>query len=234
MVTTTMPPRTRTGATNGQAPDGMRLSPTKPRRNGALIAVGVLLIVGCGLIAAVLQMRATSKTAVLAVTHQVPAGQQLRSSDLSTVSIAGGAGLRAIPAAERSAVIGATASVPLMPGTLVTREQLAKNTSVTKGKVVIGLSLKPGQVPTSHLKEGDQVLVVATGAAAQLAGDASTGNAGPDRPAGAVLVQRATVFGVDEGSRNTDNTSVSIVVDEADAPAVAAAASVSQITLVLQ
>src|SRR5205807_10054218 len=147
MVTSTMPPRTRTSATNGHQPPGMRLSPTKPRRNGALIAVGVLLMVGCGLIAAVLQMRATSKTAVLAVTHQVPAGQQLRSSDLSTVSIAGGAGLRAIPAADRGAVIGATASVPLMPGTLVTREQLAKSTSVTKGKVVVGLSLKPGQVP---------------------------------------------------------------------------------------
>jgi hypothetical protein len=212
----------------------MRLSPAKPRRNGALIAVGVLLIVGCGLVAAVLQMRATSKTAVLAVVHQVPAGQQVRSSDLSTVSIAGGGGLRAIRAADEGTVVGATASVPLMPGTLVTREQLAKNSSVTKGKVVIGLSLKPGQVPTSHLKEGDQVLVVATGPAAQLAGDASGSGAGSDRPAGAVLVQHATVFGVDGASRNNDNTSVSVVVDEADAPAVAAAASVSQITLVLQ
>ena len=53
MVTSTMPPRTRTSATNGHQPPGMRLSPTKPRRNGALIAVGVLLMVGCGLIAAV-------------------------------------------------------------------------------------------------------------------------------------------------------------------------------------
>jgi len=233
MATTALPPRTRVGATNGQPP-GMRLSPAKPRRNGALIAVGVLLMVGCVLVAAVLQLRATSKTAVLAVSHQVPAGQQLRSSDLSTVSIAGGAGLRAIREADRATVIGATASVPLMPGTLVTREQLAKNTAVTKGKVVIGLSLKPGQVPTPHLKEGDQVLVVATGPAAQLAGDGSAAGGAADRPAGAVLVQRATVFGVDEASRNNDNTSVSIVVDEADAPAVAAAASVSQITLVLQ
>src|SRR5947199_1581912 len=165
MVTTTMPPRTRTGATNGQAPDGMRLSPTKPRRNGALIAVGVLLMVGCGLIAAVLQMRATSKTAVLAVARQVPAGQAIRSSDLSTVSISGGAGLRAIAAADRGSVVGETASVPLMPGTLITRSQLAKNNAVTKGKVVIGLSLKPGQIPTSRLKEGDEVLVVATGPA---------------------------------------------------------------------
>src|SRR6266567_7827278 len=82
MQTTTMSPRTQPGVSNGHAPPGMRISPTKPRRNGALIAVGVLLMVGCGLIAAVLQMRATTKTAVLSVAHQVPAGQVVRSSDL--------------------------------------------------------------------------------------------------------------------------------------------------------
>jgi len=233
MVTSTMPPRTRTGATNGQQPPGMRLSPTKPRRNGALIAVGMLLMVGCGLIAAVLQMRATSKTAVLAITHQVPAGQVIRSSDLSTVSISGGAGLRAISAADRASIVGQTASVPLMPGTLITRSQLAKNNAVSQGKVVIGLSLKPGQLPTSRLKEGDLVMVVATGPAASLAGDTAAAAGGPDRPSGAVLVPRATVFGV-EGNGNNDNTSVSILVDQADAPAVAGAASVSQVTLVLQ
>jgi hypothetical protein len=120
-----------------------------------------------------------------------------------------------------------------MPGTLLSRSQLAKSSSVTRGKAVIGLSLKPGQVPTSHLKPGDEVLVVATGPAAQLAGG-SEASGGNGVPAGAVLVRRATVFAVDSGTRDNDSTSVSIVVDEGDAPAVAGAASVSQITLVLQ
>src|SRR3954469_8968932 len=102
MATTGLPPRTH--ATNGQSPAGMRIAPAKPRRNGALIAVGVLLMVGCGLIAAVLQMRATSKTAVLAVAHQIPAGQVVQSSDLSTVDISGGGGLSAIAARDRAAV----------------------------------------------------------------------------------------------------------------------------------
>jgi len=203
----------------------MRLSPTKARRNGALIAVGVLLMVGCGLIAAVLQMRATSRTAVLAVTQQVPAGQVVRSSDLSTVSISGGAGLRAIAAGDRSSVVGKTVSVALMPGTLVTRSELAANNTVANGKVVIGLSLKPGQLPTARLKQGDVVVVLATGSAA---------GAAADRPAGTVLVSRAAVFGVEGGDRSSDNTAVSIVIDEADAPAVAGAASVNQVTLVLQ
>ncbi|MBV8981565.1 MAG: SAF domain-containing protein [Acidimicrobiia bacterium] len=233
MIATSMRPRPGGGLTNGHTPPGMRISPTKPRRNGALIAVGVLLMVGCGLIAAVLQMRATSKTAVLAVAHQVPAGQVVRSGDLSTVELSGGAGLSAIAANDRGAVVGKTAAVTLLPGTLLTRKQLATSNAVTEGKVVIGLSLKPAQMPTSRLKEGDEVLVVATGPAAQLAGDGAAAAGGPDRPSGAVLVRRATVFAVD-GSGNNDNTSVSILVDEADAPAVAGAASVSQVTLVLQ
>jgi hypothetical protein len=234
MQTTTMTPRTRSGATNGHTPPGMRIAPAKPRRNSALIAVGVLLMVGCGLIAAVLQMRATSKTAVLAVAHQIPAGQAVRSSDLSTVEISGGAGLNAIGASDRAAIVGKTAGVTMMPGTLVTRAQLAGSTSVTKGKVVIGLALKPGQVPTSHLKSGDEVLVVGTGPAAQLApGDTSSASSN-NTPNGSVLVRRARVFGVDGGSRVNDTTSVSIVDDEADAPAVAAAGSAGQVTLVLQ
>src|SRR5436190_7597492 len=223
METTTMAPRTRPGTTNGHhPPSGMRIAPTKPRRNSTLIAVGVLLMVGCGLIAAVLQMKATSKTAVLSMTHEVPAGQVIRSSDLSTVSISGGQGLRVIAASDRSTVVGRTAGVSLMPGTLVSRSQLADGSTVTKGKVVIGLSLKPGQLPTSNLKAGDQVVVIETPQANQT-NDVST----------RVLVQRSAVFGVDGGSRNSDATAVSILVDEADAAVVGHAASGGQITLAL-
>src|SRR3954453_1176505 len=121
MVTTALPPRTRPSIPNGHSPAGMRLAPTKARRNSTLIAVGVLLMVGCGLIAAVLQMRATSKTSVLAIAHQIPAGQVVKSSDLSTVQISGGAGLSAVAARDQAAVVGKTAAVSLMPGTLVTR-----------------------------------------------------------------------------------------------------------------
>src|SRR4051812_46478622 len=124
MMTNTIPPRSRP-TQNGSPPPTMRIMPTKPRRNGALIAVGVLLMVGCGLIAAVLQMRATTKTVVLTVVRQVPAGQVIKSSDLSTTTISGGSGLRAIAGAERASVVGRTASVSLMPGTLVTRSELA-------------------------------------------------------------------------------------------------------------
>ena len=92
---------------------------------------------------------------------------------------------------------------------------------------MIGLSLKPGQMPTSNLKAGDQVVLVATSPPNQAA-DASA-----SQPRAGVLVDRATVFGVDGGSRNNDNTTVSVLIDEADAPAVAAAASASQVTLVL-
>jgi hypothetical protein len=118
----------------------------------------------------------------------------------------------------------------------LSRSQLAAENSVSKGKVVIGLSLKPGQVPTPHLKAGDDVLVLATGPAAQLVSGASAASVAGEGAAvqGAVLVRRAHVFGVDDGARTGDNTSVSILIDEADAPAVAAAGNAGQVTLVLQ
>ncbi|MCU1449157.1 MAG: hypothetical protein JWP02_1327, partial [Acidimicrobiales bacterium] len=197
-------------------------------------AVGVLLMVGFGLVAAVLQIRATSKVAVLAVAHTVPAGQVIRAGDLSSTDISAGSGLKAIAAADRPTVLGRTAAVPLLPGTLLTRAAIADGTTVTKGKVVVGLSLKPGQLPTSQLKAGDQVLVVATGSAAQLVDQGETSSAAAQDPRGAVLVRQATVFGIEDPGRNSDNSTVSLLVDEREAPALAGAANVGQVTVVLR
>ena len=60
--TTRIPPRPGAGPVRPQT-NGMRVSPTKPRRNAPLVAVGVLLVVGFGLAAAVLQVRAAHRTA---------------------------------------------------------------------------------------------------------------------------------------------------------------------------
>ena len=133
--------------------------------------------------------------------------------------------------------MGRAAGVALVPGTILARGQIADSKTLTRGKVVVGLSLKPGQVPTSTLRPGDQVLLVATGQAADIVGGngASTpGATGSQNPHGEVLVRQATVYGVDASSKNSDNTTVSVVVDEADAPAIAGAGSAGDVTLVLR
>jgi hypothetical protein len=89
-------------------------------------------------------------------------------------------------------------------------------------------------LPTSQLKTGDQVLVVATGSAAQLVDQGEASSAGAQDPRGAVLVRQATVFAVEGPTRNSDNSTVSLLVDEGDAPALAGAANVGQVTVVLR
>jgi Flp pilus assembly protein CpaB len=230
-ATTTIPPRSRQGSLPPS--NGMRLTANKPRRNTPLIAIGVLLMVGFGLAAAVLNIKAAERTAVLAVARPVAAGQVIHRGDLSTVKISVDKTLRPIKAAEASSVVGRSAAVSLLPGSLLTRAQIADSSRLPKGKVVIGLALKGGQLPTDGLRPGDQILVVATGAAANaLNGD---GSSSANTPQGAVLVRQATVYGVGSQDHGTDNTTnVSILVDEADAPALAGAGAAGQVTLVLR
>ena len=223
-ITSTAPPRTSTRSTPlGASPNGVRLSPAKPRRNGPLIAVGVLLMVGFGLAAAVLQLHAADRTVVLAVARPVPIGQEIRPGDLSSVRISIDPALRPIPASELSSVVGRAAAVPLVPGALLTRGQIADSAGLPKGKVVVGLALKAGQLPANTLRVGDQVLVVATGSNRAEQAD------------GAVLVRQATVYGLGSSSHGVDGTTtISIVVDEADAASVATAGSAGQISVVLR
>ena len=231
---TMTPPATRTPPRPGPGPvrpqtNGMRVSPTKPRRSAPLVAVGVLLVVGFGLATAALQVRAAHRTAVLAVARPVAIGQEIHQSDLSSARISVDPALRPIPATELSSVVGRSAAVPLVPGSLLTRGAIADSSRLPKGKVVVGLALKAGQLPTNSLRVGDQVLVVGTGASAKSANGVSAADQG------AVLVRQATVYGLGPTARAGESSStLSIVVDEADAPAVAAAGSAGQVSLVLR
>jgi hypothetical protein len=230
-ATTTLPPRSRQGGASTS--NGMRLTANKPRRNTPLIAIGVLLMVGFGLAAAVLNINAAHRTAVLAVARPVAAGQVIHRADLTTVKISVDKGLRPIPATDSSSVVGRSAAVPLVPGALITRGQVTDSSRLPKGKVVIGVALKAGQLPTDNLRPGDQVLVVATGAAANALNEG--GAAANQTPQGAVLVRTATVYGVESPGSGSDNsTTVSLLVDEADAPALAGAGAANQVTLVLR
>src|SRR4051794_13598275 len=88
------------GSTNGS-----RVAPAKPRRNATLIAVGVLLMVTFGLVATVLQVRAGSRTAVLAIARPVPVGQTIERADIQAVRISSDSALRPIPVNQAASVV---------------------------------------------------------------------------------------------------------------------------------
>lgn len=236
MATTTAPPVQRRPGT-ATAPQPLRVTPPRRRRNLPLLAVGVVLMAGFGVVSASLQINAGDRDLVLAVGRPVAAGAVIADADVRAVRISADPTLQPVPAAERGKVVGQTAAVQLVPGSLLTRFQLGTASGADVGKVVLGLSLKPGQAPDG-LRPGTRVTVVATGTAAALAAGGSpagaTGagvtSAGAQDPRGAILVREATVSSVSE-ERNSDNVTVSVMLSEAEAPGVAGAAAAGQVTL---
>ena len=84
------------------------------------MALGGLLVIVCVLGYAYGAVRLGDRVQVLAVARSVAAGQTLTAADLKQVSAAQDPGVQLIPAAQATEVVGRTAVVPLLPGTLLT------------------------------------------------------------------------------------------------------------------
>lgn len=204
--------------------DGARVAPPGRRRSLPLVAVGVLCAFAGALVFSLAYLGSGHKQAVLAVVRAVPAGAVIVDADLRAISVSGAEGLRLVPGAERSAVVGKVATVPLAPRTLLARSQFGSGAVVAPGQAVVGVGLKGGQLPSS-LRPGDRVMIVDTGVSPASPGVPATN--------GSVLVPAATVFAGPPTSDPSSSTVVSIVVSAIDAPRVATAAAAGRVSLVL-
>jgi hypothetical protein len=196
-----------------------------------LVAVGVLLVVGCAIGFSSAWLRAGGRQQVLVVSSAISAGQVLNPSDLRVAQLSVGSGLSPVPAAEEGDVVGRAVALPLAAGTLLTETDLGPGADPPSGQAVVGLALKPGQYPP-EVTAGDQVLVVTNpsstaDAAAAAATDSGTTVVVPPVP--------ATVVGVQSASETTsDSAVVEVQLAEGDGATVAAAAaSDGDIALVL-
>ena len=207
---------------------GQRL-PSAPReRKPALAALAVLLILGGALTSAYLVMASGQRVSAIRVVQPVAAGQQIPAGALQEVQI-GDTGIEYIKWSARGDVTRTYASVPLVPGALLTNAMVSRSNDAAKGRVVIGLALKPGQFPAKGLTTGKRVGLYAVG------GTGSTGSGGP-RP-GTVLSSDAIVIGVSGGGNSDrlrgDQTSVDVAVLPAEAPLLTQAASTGGVALAL-
>ncbi len=232
MAITTMP-----GAT-GLSPNGRldavppaprapeRLPQPARRRRPALAALGVMLVVGCSAVSASLVLASTDATPVLTVIRSIPAGQVLTSADLGTADISG-SGLTAVGAGARDGVVGQTAAVELLPGTLLSDAMVTREPVPGPGQAVVGLSLKPGLLPEAELRAGTAVMLVRLAAAAGTA--AATAS---EAPGNELLVPRARVLS-ETSDPTTGGRLVSLLVEESTAAEVARAAAAGTVSLVV-
>jgi hypothetical protein len=220
-MTTTLERAAPTRSNDSHPP---RLTP-RPRLNRSRLLLGIFLIATLSLAFAVLYSNVGSRQPVLAIARPVNAGQKIRSSDLSEVRVSLDPALKPIAASERATVEGRVAAVNLVPGTLLTRAELATGPALDSGRSEVGLALKPGQFPPG-LRVGDHVSAVLLVAAAA---GAPSDHGGIDR-----VIDDATVTSLADSGDASGATVVGLDVSSTDAPAVAAASAANRVTITRQ
>ncbi|WP_329522350.1 hypothetical protein [Spirillospora sp. NBC_01491] len=203
---------------------GQRL-PSAPReRKPALAALAVLLILGGALASAYLVMASGQRVSAIRIAQPVAAGQRIPPGALQEVQV-GDTGIEYINWSERQNVARYYSAVPLVKGALLTNAMVSRADDAAKGRVVVGLALKPGQIPARGLETGKRVSLYAVGG----------GNGGGPR-AGTVLSKEAIVIGVGGGGGDrlrSDAITVDVAVPPDEAPLLTQAASAGAVAVAL-
>ncbi|GGW92126.1 hypothetical protein [Streptomyces lomondensis] len=222
-------------ATPAQPSVGDRL-PTPPReRKPALAALAVLLILVGALGATMLVLQAGDRIEVVKVTKEIQAGESV-GDNVTSVMVADDAGINYVKWSQLSTLKTLKAKTTIYPDTVVMGQMFAKKASLPAGKASVGLALKEGQYP-SDIKPGDLVSAyrVGTSSAGSNSSGDSSGSSSGTSSAGGGLVDNArvnTVAADDDATVSTGNLSLTLLVDQADAAALATAAAAGEVAIV--
>lgn len=215
--------------TTRPAPAPIGVAKSAPRRRSVMQgALAVLLIVAGALTAGYVAQRMGTTHDFLGVARPVGKGAEIAAADLLIVRVNDAVGLRPVPASKANEIIGKHAVTALVPGTLLTMEQVTDIPIPAPGHQLIGLALDEDQMPASRLAVGSIVLLVVVPAKNQpiATGDKTTPDLVPPRTI------NATVIDLKPGTKQ-GLMLVNVEVTTADAPTVAALAADERIVLAI-
>ncbi|MDN3024807.1 hypothetical protein [Streptomyces sp. S.PB5] len=232
----------RTGAGQGrsaapaQPSVGDRL-PTPPReRKPALAALAVLLILVGALGATMLVLQAGDRIEVVKVTAEIPAGGSVTDSNVTSVLVAEDSSIHYIEWGQLAALKKLKAVSNIPAGVVAVGEMFGDEAGATKGKTLVGLSLKAGQFPAG-VKEGDTVAAYRVAEGSGSSSSNSNSSASASGGSNSLLVEKAVVADVPQASGDeivgSTNQSYTLAVDNDEAPALAQAAANGEVVLVL-
>ena len=205
-----------TTVTTGWAPAGTSPAAAVPvmglRRAPRHLLLGLALLVGFSLLFAAMALRADPATGVLAVARPVPAGATISDADLAVMRIVPDAELDVFTEVDRDAVVGRTAAVPLVAGSILSPAHIGAPDWPPPGESVIAVAFPAGQVPAG-LVAGSRVTVLLTSA---------PGLASVDTGGGVPVAVAASVVQVDPPNVS-GSVAVSLLLGSSDARLVAAA-----------
>jgi uncharacterized membrane protein YgcG len=232
--------RTGAGAGRSAAPAqpsvGDRL-PTPPReRKPALAALAVLLILVGALGVTMLVLQVGNRIEVVKVTKEIQAGEAVTKDNATSVMVAADDSINYVKWDQLDTLKTLKAKTTIYADTVVMGQMFAEKAGLPAGKASVGLALKEGAYP-ADIKAGDIVSayrVSSTGSGSN-SSDSNSGSSGTSSSGGGALVDNARVSRVDaddDATVSTGNLSITVLVDEADAAALASAAAANQVAIV--
>jgi hypothetical protein len=146
-------------------PDPLQLRPPRRRRSKLLILLGLVLS-AVSATGVVWVFRAVDDSiAAVGVASPVRYGEVVTAEALLEVHVRPDPGVHPLGWDQRFEIIGKPASTDLRPGALVTPDLAAESASAPgPGEQLVGVPVKPGQLPTTTLEPRQPVLLVPVGA----------------------------------------------------------------------
>ena len=156
-----------------EARSGLMTSTVAPRSAARLRRLDLRVVIGLALLLAgvvgtvgVVQ-RAGQRTPVLVMARDVPAGQAIDAQDVRVAELGLAPGVAALGVRDRERVVGQVASTPLAAGQVLGPTAVAQAPPLAAGQVLMSVAVAPEHAAAGTLRAGDQVAVVASGAADQ-------------------------------------------------------------------
>lgn len=141
--------------------DSVRAPRVRSRRNPVLLAAGAALVVAGAAGTAWLVTSMSDAAPVLVTARAIPAGTVLAADDLAVAQVGTDPSVATVPAAQRSALVGQRAASDLPAGLLLTPQSTTTSPVPAPGTSLVGVAVKPTQMPATPLGAGDPVTVVA-------------------------------------------------------------------------
>ena len=203
------------GVPEPEAAGGRRLPPAPPvlpaprrRARRGLLAAGIVLSILFALGAYVLVERSGERVSVIGTAKDIAWGEVITQSDLVQVQVVQDPALRTVPWSSAGSVVGQRAAMDLPAGALLTGSSVQASTSIPPaGKALVGVRVSVGQVPSTALSPGDQVVIVRTGDAS------ATGRATQAQDLAASAIP-AEVFAVSMPAAGSTDRTVDVLVDD--------------------
>lgn len=221
---TTIPTTSPKAAGAGSITPALVVPRVAPQRRWrpALLWLAVALVAVGGLIGwRILTAIGTTKQ-YLAIARPVQIGAPLTAEDLTTVRITADPALKPVPVSARDSIVGKFASVPLVPGTLLTAGHVTTEQAPKPGEQLVGIGLDEERLPTERITPGRKVLLVVTDK------DSVTEKPTTSAP----LSIQATAVDVKAGTKD-GQVLLNVAVAERDGPLVASRAAEGRLVVLL-